>query len=162
MSGAGRFSLGSAMIVLKPSARRVVYVAAFESLAILLSTPLLAYTGGGAVADSLPVAAAVSAIAVVWNYAFNAAFESWERRRRSPSRTVRVRLAHAVGFELGLVVLTIPLYMAWYRVGVWQALTMEAAILAFFLAYTFVFTLAFDRVFALPHAQAQRAHVPPA
>jgi uncharacterized membrane protein len=61
-----------------------------------------------------------------------------------------VRALHASGFEAGLLVLVMPLYMFWYSVGPWTAFKMEAAILLFFLVYTFVFTWIFDTVFALP------------
>src|SRR5690554_6359439 len=62
-------------------------------------------------------------------------------------RTFKIRSIHALGFEAGLFMVCLPLYMLWYGVGVWTALTMEVAILFFFLVYTFVFTLLFDQIF---------------
>jgi uncharacterized membrane protein len=41
--------------------------------------------------------------------------------------------------------------MIWYDVGFIQAFMMEAALLLFFLVYTFLFTLGFDKIFTLPH-----------
>ena len=45
--------------------------------------------------------------------------------------------------------------MYWYQVGLIQALMMEAALMIFFLVYTFVFTLGFDQIFTLPQAREQ-------
>lgn len=57
---------------------------------------------------------------------------------------------HAIGFEGGLTLVCLPLYMLWYEVGIWTALTMEVSLTLAFLAYTYLFTLAFDTVFTLP------------
>lgn len=138
------------MFVLEPRLRRIVYVIVFEVLAIALSTALLTVLSGRPAHDSLPIAIAVSAIAVIWNYMFNMGFETLERRFRVAERTLKVRVAHAAGFELGLFLLTVPLYMVWYRVGFVEAFMMEIAILMFFLIYTFMFTWVFDTLFVLP------------
>ncbi|RRH72191.1 PACE efflux transporter [Falsigemmobacter faecalis] len=143
------------MFRLPATQRRLVYVALFESLAIVLSTLLLNLLSKDDSHSSLPVAVAVSVIAVVWNFVFNTGFEAAERRFGITHRSLLVRVVHAAGFEGGLVLFTVPLFMLWYQVGVIDALVMEAAILVFFLVFTFVFTLAFDRVFPLPHQQVQ-------
>lgn len=139
------------MIVLEPRMRRVVYVTIFEVLAIVLSTALLTWLSGGEASNSLPVAVAISVLAVVWNFVFNTVFEGWERRAKRVGRDLKIRIIHAGGFEFGLLVLTLPLYMIWYGVGVVEAFKMEAAILLFFLVFTFIFTWAFDQIFALPN-----------
>lgn len=149
-------SLELPWVLLAPRARRIVYVASFEILAILLSAPILMFLGGGSAAHALTVAAAVTALAVAWNYIFNSMFETWERRHRKSARTVRLRLIHAAMFEVGLAAVVLPLYMVWYDVGIWQAFKMEAAVLAFFLAFTFCFTWCFDAVFALPEPSPDR------
>ena len=41
--------------------------------------------------------------------------------------------------------------------GLWEALLFDAALLVFFLVYTFVFNWGFDRPFGLPAAAAQGA-----
>ncbi|WP_185961212.1 PACE efflux transporter [Telmatospirillum sp. J64-1] len=143
------------MISLKPLTRRIVYVLTFEVFAIALSTVLLMSMAGGDAKGSLPVAAAVSLIAVAWNYTYNLLFETWERWRGVTERTVWVRAGHAFGFEAGLFLLIIPLYMLWYGVGLWEAAKMEVAILLFFLVYTFLFTWIFDVIVKLPTGYAK-------
>jgi uncharacterized membrane protein len=139
------------LITLSPFKRRLVYVTIFEVLGILFATLVLMALSGGEAQESLPVAIIVSSVAVIWNFIFNTLFESWESRSQIKERTLKVRVIHAIGFEGGLFLFCLPIYMLWYGVGIWTALTMEAALLLFFLVYTFVFTLAFDQVFTLPH-----------
>ena len=139
------------MITLSPIKRRLLYVSVFEILGIVFATLVLMALSGSDAKQSLPVAIIVSTAAVVWNFIYNTLFEAWEARRHIQARTFKIRTAHAIGFEGGLFVFCLPVYMLWYGVGIWTALTMEAALLLFFLVYTFVFTLLFDQVFTLPH-----------
>ena len=138
------------MITLSPLKRRLVYVTIFEIIAIISSTYVLMWLSDSDASESLPVAVMVSLVAVVWNFIFNTLFEAWERRNEVQERTVLIRSVHAIGFEGGLVLICLPLYMLWYDVGVYKAFTMELALLLFFLVYTFVFTLLFDKIFTLP------------
>ena len=139
------------LITLSSLKRRIVYVTVFEIIAIIASTFVLMKLSGGDAAESLPVAVMVSLAAVIWNFLYNTAFEAWERRKHVTKRTLWIRSAHALGFEGGLVLICLPLYMIWYDVGLMKAFTMEAALLLFFLVYTFIFTLGFDKIFTLPH-----------
>lgn len=142
------------MKTLSPVKRRLVYVTLFETLAILFSTLVLMALSGGNAQESLPVAAIISTVAVIWNYVYNTVFEAWETRNQVKVRTLKIRCFHATGFEGGLILVCLPLYMLWYGVGVWTAISMEATLLIFFLIYTFLFTLLFDQVFTLHTYQA--------
>lgn len=134
------------MFYLKPRPRKLVYAITFETLAILLSTVLLAILSQSQSHNSLPVAIAVSVIALIWNYIFNSFFELIESKLKIKKRTVMVRLTHAISFELGLFFFTIPLYIWWYNVGFIKAISMEITILVFFFIYTYLFTLVFDKL----------------
>ena len=134
--------------------RRVVYVTLYEGIAIAVVTlALLVFTqenpssaGGLAVGSSV--------IAIAWNLAFNALFERWERRQPVRGRSAARRVAHAIGFEGGLLFWLVPFFAWWLGVSLWQALLMDVGLLVFFLVYTFVFTWAFDRLFGLPASAA--------
>ena len=139
------------MITLSPIKRRIVYVVIFEIVAIISATLILMLLSGGDAAQSLPVAVMVSAAAVIWNFIFNTLFEAWEQRRGNPERTLTIRVIHALLFEGGLFLLCLQLYMFWYGVGLYEAFIMESALLLFFLIYTFLFTLIFDKIFTLPY-----------
>lgn len=139
------------VIRLTPLKRRLLYVGAFELFATLLSIPVLMLLSGASAGESWPVAIIVSTTAVLWNYIYNTGFELWEQRQQIMTRTFRVRCVHTLGFETGLFIICLPLYMVWYGVSLWKAISMEAALLFFFLLYTFFFTWAFDKLFPLEH-----------
>jgi uncharacterized membrane protein len=136
--------------------RRVLYVTLYELIAIAVATAGLAQLSGQGAGHSSVVAVAASAIAVLWNVVFNWAFERWESRQTVRGRSVARRVAHAIGFEGGLVFTLVPLFAWWFKVSLWEAFVMDLALIVFFLCYTFVFNWAFDRVFGLP-ASAQGA-----
>ena len=136
--------------------RRVLYVTLYELIAIAAATLGLAMLSGQGMSHSGVLAVAASVIAVLWNLAFTWMFERWESRQAQRGRTVARRIAHAIGFEGGLVLALVPLMAWWFDISLWQALVMDFGLIVFFLCYTFVFNWVFDRIFGLP-ASAQPA-----
>jgi uncharacterized membrane protein len=66
-----------------------------------------------------------------------------------------LRVAHAVLFELGLLIVLMP-FIAWYLgVSLMQALVMDISFALFYLVYAFFFNLAYDRIFPLPEWQEE-------
>ena len=137
--------------------RRFIYVALYEGIAIAVVTlALLVFTdespfsaGGLAVGSSV--------IAMAWNLVFNTLFEAWEARQSVKGRGLGRRIAHAIGFEGGLILFLVPLIAWWFDTSLWHALVMDLGLVVFFLVYTFVFNWAFDRVFGLPASALQAA-----
>ena len=129
--------------------RRVVYVTLYEGIAIALTGTVLALLDYG-LFESLVASVGASALAVTWNLIFNAMFEAWERRQTVKGRSIRRRIAHAIGFEGGLVISMVPFFAWWLDVSLWEAFVMDLGFILFFLVYTFVFAWCFDRVFGLP------------
>lgn len=135
--------------------RRIVYVTAYEGIAILATTIAMVLLGFGA-AHAGAASVMASAVAILWNLAWNWLFEAWEARQESGGRGIARRIAHAIGFEGGLLVFLVPLMAWWLGIGLVEALVLDLGFLAFFLVYTFVFNLGFDTLFGLP-ASAVRA-----
>ena len=130
--------------------RRVVYITLYEAIAIVAASIGLAAMSGQGLGHSGALAVIASVIAVVWNLAFNALFERWEARQAVRGRSVWRRIAHAIGFEGGLVMFLVPTFAWWLDISLMQALVMDLGLVIFFLVYTFVFNWAFDAVFGLP------------
>lgn len=134
--------------------RKIVYVTLYEGIAILCASVGLAAMSGAGAGQSTVLATIASAIAIAWNLVFNTLFEAWEKHQAVRGRSLKRRIAHALGFEGGLAFILVPVF-AWYLgVGLWEALLYDAALLLFFLVYTFVFNWGFDRVFGLPASAA--------
>jgi len=137
-----------------PRTRRVLQALLYECGAIAIVGPVLGLVFGKPAGSTFALAAVLSAIALGWNYVYNALFERWESRQAVRGRSAARRLAHSAGFELGLVVLLVPLIAWWLGVTLWQALLADLGLMAFFFFYTMAFTWAFDRVFGLPASAA--------
>ena len=140
--------------------RKVVYVSLYEGFAILFSSIGLALLSGAGAGKSTALAVLCSAIALIWNLIFNTLFEAWEARQPVRGRSIKRRVAHALGFEGGLAAILVPLFAWWLSISLWDALVFDAALLVFFLIYTFVFNWLFDRVFGLPASAAGPQEVP--
>lgn len=137
--------------------RRFVYISLYEGIAIVVASAGLALMSGQGLGHSGVLAVIASVIAVLWNLTFNALFERWESRQAVRGRSVRRRVAHAIGFEGGLVAFLVPIFAWWLDVSLWEALVMDLGLVVFFLVYTFVFNWAFDAIFGLPASAAGAA-----
>ncbi|RZL63474.1 MAG: PACE efflux transporter [Variovorax sp.] len=134
--------------------RRVVYISLYEGIAIVVASVGLALMSGQGLGHSGVLAVIASVIAVLWNLSFNWLFERWESRQVVRGRSVRRRIAHAIGFEGGLIAFLVPAFAWWLNVTLWEALLMDLGLVVFFLIYTFVFNWAFDAIFGLPASAA--------
>lgn len=139
---------------LQGARRKIVYVGLYELIAILIASTGLALGSGASLERAGVIAVVSSVIAVLWNLVYNTLFERWEARQSVRGRGFRRRAAHAIGFELGFLVLLVPLFAWWFHITIWHALVLEIGLALFFLGYTFAFNWAFDTVFGLP-ASAQ-------
>lgn len=132
---------------------RVRHAALFELFGLLAVTPL------GGLAFDVPmgefgvVAVASTTIAMLWNYGFNLGFDhAMLRLTGGVEKTLAIRIAHAVLFELGLLALLVPL-IAWYLgTSLWHAFLMDVALAGFYLLYAFAFNWAYDIVFPIARA----------
>lgn len=133
-----------------PVARRVFYVLSYEAIAVVMASLGLSALSGEGLETTGVITFAASLIAVGWNFLFNSLFETWEARQKVRGRSFARRAAHALGFEFGLTLLIVPLFAWWLEVTLLEAFLYDATLIGFFLVYTFLFNLAFDRLFGLP------------
>ncbi len=130
--------------------RRVIHTLSFEIIGLIIAVPLFAWVFGAGLEHIGIMTVVMSLIAMVWNMAFNKLFELWEARQHNHRRTAGRRVMHALGFEGGLLVATLPLIAWWMQMPLWEALLTDLGYMLFFLVYGFVFNWGFDRVFGLP------------
>jgi uncharacterized membrane protein len=136
--------------------RKIVYVLSFELLAIALSSTLLRLLSDTGVVLAGALAVGCSVIAMLWNLAYNALFEAWEARQARKGRSHQRPASHTVGLEARHVSHLVPQLAAVLGVTWGEALVLNLAMVLFFLAYGFLFNLAFDRLFGLPLAAQPR------
>ncbi|KQT48043.1 PACE efflux transporter [Devosia sp. BK] len=139
---------------MRTTADRIRHAISFEAIGIILATPLAAFAFHLPGGDSAVIVIASATVAMGWNYIYNLGFDhAMQSQTGGTAKTTRIRILHAVLFELGLLAIMLPL-VAWYlQISIWQALIMDIALALFYMAYAFVFNWAYDRVFPLPEWQ---------
>lgn len=135
---------------MSPITRRVLQALLYEIGAVSVVGPVLALTFDKPASSTFLLAVVLSAIALVWNYLFNAVFERWESRQVVKGRSFTRRLAHGAGFEGGLTLMLVPVMALWLDTTFVAAFLANLGLLAFFFVYAIGYTWAFDKVFGLP------------
>ena len=135
---------------MRPTFRKIIYAISFEAGGIVLGSAALTLMSDAGGSKSVSVAAFGAGIALLWSLVFNTMFEAWEARQTIKGRSILRRIAHAVLFEGGLVVILVPAMAWWLDATIWAALGFEAVLIGVFLIYAWAFTWAFDIVFGLP------------
>lgn len=129
---------------------RIRHAILFELIGLALIIPLGSLVFGLGI-DTMGIIGVGSAMAATaWNYVYNLGFDHAMQRWAGHTRkSLGLRVAHAVLFEAGLLLVLLP-PIAWYlAISLVQALVMDLAIAAFYVGYAFTFNLAYDRVFPL-------------
>ncbi|MEX0971029.1 MAG: PACE efflux transporter [Paracoccaceae bacterium] len=137
---------------MRKTADRIRHAISFEIIGLVLVTPL------GAWAFDLPLhsigvlALVAATLATMWNYIFNYGFDrAMLRLRGDVGKKVWHRVLHAVLFELGLLIILVPL-IAWHLdISLMAAFIMDVAFALFYLVYAFVFNWLYDVVFPVPN-----------
>lgn len=132
--------------------RKIVHASLFELVAIVIVTTGLRWFSDKSTAETGGLAVSTSVVALLWNMVFNTLYERWESRQVDRRRTWRRRAVHALLFEAGLILMTVPLIAWWLDMGWWQAFVTDLGLVIFFVFYGFVFNWLFDHVFGLPES----------
>ena len=141
-------------MTLQGNKRKVTYVASYEAIAFLCGTLGFLSFSDSSLERAGALAVFASIFAVSWNFVYNAMFERWEASRLTRGRSFGRRVLHAVGFELGFLVVLMPLAAWWLDISYLRSFMLNLGLNIFFFVYTFAFTWAFDRVFGLPTSTA--------
>lgn len=122
---------------------RVFHAVCFETIAVLITAPVVAWLMGRSVWQMGALAILLSTAAMIWNMIYNSLFDRiWPADR--VIRNAKVRILHAFGFEAGFIVIGLGLVMAMLRIDVKTAFLMEVGFFLFFLPYTFIYNLGYD------------------
>lgn len=123
---------------------RIFHAVLFEVLALMLILPVTSAITGQGASDLAIVGVGLSLFTVVWNYVYNLMFDRVCTVDRN-ERSLKTRLLHTVGFEGGLIFITVPT-IAWFlQMTIPQALMLEAGFLVFFFFYATGFNWMYDR-----------------
>ena len=124
---------------------RIFHALCYEVIGIIIFTPIVAYLMGLDLLHTGVLTAGISAIAMLWNMLFNAMFDRWAARKNW-TRTVKIRVLHALLFEGGLIVAIVPLAAWWLEISLWQAFWLDIGFLLAFLPYTYIYNWSYDEL----------------
>ncbi len=134
---------------LRTGADRLRYTVIFEMTLLVLLVPAGAAFFDKGWADIGLLGLILSTKAMLVNLVYNWVFDHIDARanRISSDRSTVGRILHAVGFELTLLVTSLPIYVWWLNITVLEALMTDLVVTSFVVAYTYLFTLGYDRLF---------------
>ena len=139
----------SQTVALRSGKDRLRYTLAFEAgLAVILVPAGAAFFEKG-IAEIGLLGVVLSLKAVLIGLLYNWVFDRLDARtgRVSSDRSPLGRILHAIGFELSLLTTSLPIYFWWLDLTILEAAMMDAVVTTFVVVYTYVFTLAYDRLF---------------
>ena len=134
---------------------RIRQAISFELIGLLISVPLAAFVFGFDTGKTGILGVIGATLATTWNYVFNLLFDHGLKRLTGSTRkSLKLRLLHAVSFELGLMLAFLPIIAWWMGIGLLEALVVDIAFVVFYLVYAFVFTWCYDTLFPDDDARA--------
>lgn len=134
---------------MRTGADRLRYTVTFEMTLMVLLIPAGAAFFDKAWTDIGVLGLILSTKAMLVNLIYNWVFDHVDARanRISSDRSTIGRILHAVGFELTLVVTSLPIYVWWLNLSMLEALMTDLVVTSLVVFYTYLFTLGYDRLF---------------
>lgn len=124
---------------------RIFHSILFEVVALILMMVFAFLFIEGSMAAITGLAVGLSVMAMAWNYIFNIGFDKAFGNDRI-NRSFKLRLFHGFAFEIGMLIVTLPLIMWVLNLSFLTALLMDIGFVLFFLVYAIVFNWAYDTV----------------
>jgi len=128
---------------------RIIHMLGFEVFGVLIFTPFAMLVLNESIFHIGVIAIAISLMAMVWNFIYNYIFdliESYLNGHRS-TRKVSMRLLHSLLFEIGLLIVTVPLVAYWLEMSLLNALLVDIGFVIFYLVYAFFYNYIFDKIY---------------
>lgn len=128
---------------------RLRHTLLFEILLIIICTPLLSLVLGKPMETMGALSIILSTIAMILNYAYNYCFDQVLAHMGRPvyERGTRLRMLHAVLFELCLFVFISPVIMVMLDYTFIQAAAYDAGFIIMVPIYAYFFNIAYDHIF---------------
>ncbi len=128
---------------------RLIHMLGFEIFGILIFTPLAMLVLNESIFHIGVIAILISLMAMVWNFIYNYIFDLVESSldgHRS-TRKISMRLLHALLFEVGLLIVTVPFVAYWLEMNLVAALLVDIGFVVFYLVYALFYNYIFDKIY---------------
>jgi len=134
---------------------RLRHTLLFNFTSLATAVPIISYATGAEVSDIGLLGVFLLAYAILLTPLFNMLFDRFDTGagRDPDKRSVTGRLCHAVGFELCVLLPSLPLVAWWLDITLWEALLLDFGFLVYLTLYTYVFNWIYDRMYPLPEVE---------
>ncbi len=138
-------------VALRSGKDRLRYTLTFEVILMLMLIPAGMLFFDKPLADIGALGVILSVKAMIINLIYNWIFDKIDAKygRISSNRSTLGRIFHAVGFEAFLTFSSLPFYIWLLEIGVIEALLTDIVVTTFVVAFTYVFTLVYDRKYPI-------------
>ena len=142
-------------VTLRSGKDRLRYSFTFEATLLALLVPVGAVFFDKPVAEIGVLGLMLCLKALLVSLAYNLMFDRVDaaKGRVSSDRPAVRRIFHALGFEVTLLITSLPIYMWWLGLTFFEALSTDVVVTSFVVVYTYVFTLGYDRMFPVQPRQ---------
>ena len=130
---------------------RIRYTVIFETILLTMLVPAGMIFYDRDILDIGLLGVVLVVKAMVLNIIYNWIFDRLEARtgRVASDRPHKLRIIHAIGFEVTLAITSIPIYTWWLKITVLEAILIDVVVTTFIVGYTYIFTLVYDVVFPI-------------
>ncbi len=141
---------------MRTTKERILHAIAFEVIGLVLIIGILSQLGF-AIGHVGALGIFFSIVATGWNYIYNIGFDHvLMLRYHSIYKNPVTRVLHAIGFELGLLVITLPC-IAWFMdISLWSAFLLDIGLVIFYLFYAYIYNLAYDKLFPVVKTKSKQ------
>ncbi|ALB01289.1 LysR family transcriptional regulator [Francisella persica ATCC VR-331] len=128
---------------------RIIHTIGFEFFGIVIFTPFAMFILHQDIFHISSLAIIISLIAMLWNFIYNYIFDIIEIKfgMCRSKRKIIIRGLHTLLFELGLLVVTIPLVAYILNMNLLVALVVDIGFVIFYLIYAFMYNYTFDKIY---------------
>ena len=127
------------------SKRRIIHALSYEIILLVIIAIALSFIFEVPMEVTGTLGIAMAVTSVIWNMVFNHFFEKYEQKKKF-KRTIKVRILHAIGFEGGLMIATIPMVAYAMNMSILQAVILDLGLTSCILVYTFIFQWCYDLI----------------
>lgn len=124
---------------------RVLHAVLFEIGALLVSSAAMVAADLSSFDTALLVGMLFAGIAMAWNFIFNFVYDRFHTGARE-KRGFAQRAVHALLFEGGLLLVTVPMIAYLLKLSLWAAFVADIGLTLLILLYTVVFNWAYDHL----------------
>ena len=125
--------------------RRIIHALSYEIILLVIIAIALSFIFEVPMEVTGTLGIAMAVTSVIWNMVFNHFFEKYEQKKKF-KRTIKVRILHAIGFEGGLMIATIPMVAYAMNMSILQAVILDLGLTSCILVYTFIFQWCYDLI----------------